>query len=419
MASQNMIFISFFSLSVAVSSCTTQPKVPWVFVEDFRSSGERDDEVIQQAIDEAGRSGTIYFEPNRTYVITNGIRVKESQVLMGNNATLKRATQTFSFLSQPCAASSDTLIVDSIPPGWSVGDQLQVFTDAFYYHSNAFGDYHKLPNIITRIDKNRIFLSSPVGASINGNITMWPKGTFVRKVYTLLKGDSIQFRSVPFSVLNMNFYGNKRENDLNYYWNVNATILVRGLGSRIENCRFSNIPNENIVGQGMYITNCQADDLNGSFVHLSGVDTVSRYLQKHSVIIGNFANRLCVMGNKVSGHAEAAFTTSYNGGFATIANNRIYNCTEAIYGIIDAAYDTADAGKSEVIITGNIFKNCAKIVYDFGKIPDKGKSPADFLISDNIFSHCGTNDWTTTHFKEYADFKIGDNSLTHGTVWKY
>jgi hypothetical protein len=404
--------------TVSLGSCSTSSK-PWVYVEDFRSYGETDDDVIQQAIDEAGPSGVIYFEPGREYVLYNDVLVKSSQILVGNNATLKRGTQVFSFLSKPCAASSDTLIIDSIPRGWKVGDQLQVFTDAQSYNSNAFGDYHKLPNIITRIEKNKIFLSSSVGTSLSGAIKTWPAGTFVRKVFTMLRADSIQFRSATFSVVNMNFNGNKRQNDLNYYWNVNSTIFVRGLGSKIEDCRFYNIPNENIVGQGIYITNCQAEDLNGSFVHFSGVDTASHIVQKHSTVIGNYINKVCLLSTKTTGHSEGAFTTSYNGGFASISNNRVFNCGEAVLGIVDAPYDIADGGKSEIIMTGNLFKNCAKIVYDIAYVKSGLKPSTDIYIADNIFSNCGYNDWTKTNFKQYEGFKIGNNGVTNGTFWKY
>lgn len=425
MAPQNMIFSRhagcrtlFMACMLFVIASCRQEKV-WIYVENFRSAGENDDEVIQQAIDEAGPSGTVYFEAGREYVLHNGILVKKSQTLVGNNATLKRCTQTFSFLSKPCTATSDSLVIDSIPAAWEVGDQLQVCTDNSADNSNAFGDYRRLPNIITRIAGNKIYLSSAVGKSISGRINTWPAGAFVRKVFTMLRGDSIEFRSAPFTVSKLNFYGNKRENDLSNYWNVNSTIFVRGLGSKIEDCTFYNMPNENIVGHGIYITNCQAEDLNGSFVHFSGVDTIGNPVQKHSVVTGNYVNKVCLLSTRTTGHSEGAFTTSYNGGFATIANNRVYNCGEAALGIIDAPYDPADGGKSEIIMTGNLFKNCARIVYDFAFVKPELTASTDIYLGDNIFSNCGFNDWTKTNIRQYNGVRVGNNAVTNGTVWKY
>ena len=389
-----------------------------VFVEDFRTKDNTDDEVIQAAVLAAGPGANILFEPNKQYTLTNQILVRGFQTLVGNNATLKRADQTFTFLSIPAQAASDSLIIDSIPSGWQIGDQLQIFTDSLHAHSNSYGDYPVLPNKIKSIEGNKIRLTSSIGKSIDASIEIWPVRTYVRKVFTILRGDSINSKSVPFNVVNMNFDGNKEHNDLNFYWNVNSTIFVRGVGAKIADCRFYNIPNENIVGQGIYISNCQARNLNGSFVHLSGIDTIHEFTQKNSIISGNFIDSVCLLNTNVTGHSEGCFTTSYNGGFATIVNNRVYNCGEAAIGDIDAPFDIADGGKSEFIITGNIFKNCKSIVADIANVRTGLTPSTDIYIANNIFSNCGVNDWTKfTGLKRYVGLKIGENSI-NDTYWK-
>jgi hypothetical protein len=233
-----------------------------------------------------------------------------------------------------------------------------------------------------------------------------------------LRGDSINLVSVPFRVENLNFDGNSENNDLNHYWNVNSTIFTRGTGAKIEDCRFSDIPNENIVGQGIYITNCQAFRLNGSFVHLSGIDTILRWPQKHSYISGNFIDKVCLVPNTLTGHSEGAFTTSYSGGYASIIGNRVYNCGEAAIGLIEYHTDTADGGKSDLIIMANLFKNCRLTVYNILKVPENGHASSNILISNNIFSNCGVNDWShLTYLDEYTGLNISSNDLTDGTEW--
>jgi hypothetical protein len=403
------------TVSLLQSSCRYSPTI---YVESFRKKGLSDDQVIQKAINAADQGGMIVFQPERVYTVTNTIFVKKFQVLVGNNATLLRSDQSFTTLRSAVEATDSMLHCQTIPKDWVVGDQVQLLTDSTAAHSNSFADLARLPNIITKIDGNSIVLSSQTGASIDGTIRTWPEGTTVRKVYTLLRGDSIAFRSAPFQVRNINFDGNKQHNNLNYYWNVNASIFMRGSGAKIEDCRFFNIPNENIVGQGILITNCQAYNLNGSFVHLSGIDTILQWPQKHSFISGNYVDGVCQIPDSITKHSEGAITTSFNGGFASIIGNRVYNSGESAIGLIEYHIDTADGGKSDLIIMGNLFENCKKIVFGINPVPKNAFPSKNISITNNIFSNCGDNDWSKFDFLEsYSGLMIANNNLTDGTVW--
>jgi hypothetical protein len=388
------------------------------FVEDYRGLGKSDDQVIQDAIDDAGEGATVHFAPNKIYIISNRIAVKQNQTLNGNNATLKRADQTFTTLETPTDPTSNTITVTSIPRGWKEGDQLQLCLDSSTGTSNPFGDYRVLPNIITDIDGRDIVLSSPVGKALSGDLKQWPAGAKVRKVFTMLRGDLIEMRSAPFAVTNMNFDGNRDKNSLNFYWNVNSTIFMRGMGGRVEHCTFINIPNETIVGQGMLVFNCSAKGLNGSFVHLSGNDSMPDLPHRNAMIIGNTVNGVCQVSTYVTGHSEGVITTSYNGGFATVSNNRFYNSGESAIGTIDGHLAIDDGGKSEFIIVGNLFKNCKRIIHNVVYAPEGSTLPTDIFISNNVFSNCGKNDWSQVNYKNgYSGIKVGPNAYTNKTTW--
>jgi hypothetical protein len=388
------------------------------YVEDYRGIGKSDDEVIQDAINEAGEGATIHFATNETYLITNRILVKKNQNLNGNNATLKRADQTFTTLASPADFTVNTIRVKSVPGGWKRGDQLQIFLDSSTGSSNSFGDYRVLPNIITRINGKEITLSSPVGRDLSGRLKQWPAEAKVRKVYSILRGDSIEFRSAPFSVTNMNFDGNRDKNNLNFYWNINSTIFMRGMGGRVEHCTFRNIPNETIVGQGMLVFNCYASGLNGSFVHLSGNDSMPDLLHRNAMILGNTVIGVCQVSTYATGHSEGVITTSYNGGFATVSNNRFYNSGESAIGTIDGHLSVDDGGKSEFIIVGNLFKNCKRVIHSVVYGPEGSTLPTDIFISNNVFSKCGKNDWSKiTGKNNYSGMKVGPNAYTNGTTW--
>lgn len=402
----------------AMASCSSGSHDGQVYVEDYRNIGESDDEVIQEAIDDAAEGATIHFAPGRVYEIENRISVKRNQCLNGNEAILKRANETYTTLTTVTPFSSSTIQVKSVPAGWKTGDQLQIFTDSSTGTSNAFGDYPILPNLIKRISGNEITLSSPVGSDLSGRFREWPAGAKVRKVYALLRGDSLEARSAPFAVENMNFDGNRDNNKLNYYWNVNATIFMRGMGGRVENCTFKNIPNETIVGQGMTVFNCFAKNLNGSFVHLSGNDSMPDLPHRHAMVMANTVIGVCQVSTYVTGHSEGVITTSYNGGFATIANNRFYNSGESAIGTIDGHLAVDDGGKSEFIIVGNIFKNCKRIIHNVVYAPSGSTLPTDIFISNNVFSNCGKNDWSKMKYENgYSGIKVGPNAYTNSTTW--
>jgi hypothetical protein len=389
-----------------------------VYAESYRKKGMPDEKIIQAAINAAGEGGTVQLQGNRVYTIGNVILIKKFQTLLGNNTTLIRANQSFTSLARTASYDQPVLHLSSLPPDWAPGDQIQLLTDSTAAHSNAFADLPRLPNIITSISGDSILLSSPVGSSLDGTITEWPAGAKVRKVFDILRGDSINMASVPFHVQNLNFDGNKKNNDLNYYWNVNATLFTRGAGAKIEDCKFFNIPNENIVGQGIYVTDCQAYNLNGSFVHLSGIDTIHTWPQKNSFIMGNYVDGVCLIPTSVTRHSEGAFTTSFTGGFATIIGNRVYHCGEAAIGLIEYHTDTADGGKSDFVITDNLFKDCQRIIYDIRSVPGNAHASSNIIISDNVFSNCGSNDWSKyTFLKEYTGLKVRYNDLTDGTEW--
>lgn len=407
--------LAFFAFILA--SCGDS-KLPYYYVENFRKTGMTDDEVIQAAINSAPEGATIEFSPSTTYEIGNRIFVKRFQCLNGNNATLRRANETFALLDKPASDSAQELYLQNIPSGWTEGDQIQIFTDSTTGSSNGFGDYRLLPNIVTKIEGNKIILSTKVGKSLNERITEWPAGAKVRKVFTMLRGDSIQFRSAPFTVMNMNFDGNRDHNVLNYYWNVNSTIFMRGMGGRVENCSFFDIPNETIVGQGMIVTKCRAKNLNGSFVHLSGSDSMKDNSHRNAMVIANTVNGVCQVSTYVTGHSEGVVTTSYNGGFATVSNNRFYNSGESAIGTIDGHLAVDDGGKSDFIITDNLFKNCKRIIHSVVYGSAGSRLPTDIFISNNVFSNCGKNDWSKMPYENgHSGITMGPNSYSNGTSW--
>lgn len=381
-----------------------------IFVEQFRKPGMTDWQVIDSATKAMQSNGAIELQAGRTYMIDNSVLMPNGGTLIGNAATIKRANQTATTLSVAAGSAATSITVVIVPVDWKVGSILQLYTDSTT-NKSILGS-----RIIMGISGNVITLSAPVGTSGDATITTWPIGTSVRRVYPLITSRNYSFNtSQSFNVYNLKIDGNKENNAGSFYWNVNQAIVTNGVGSRIVGCDFYNISNECIYGHGFYVAGNTGKRLFGSFVHLSGNDTVKWV--KPAIIISNTIDSVNLAGVPTMTHSEAAITLSYSGGYATIANNRFSNGAESCIGSISWTDDIADGGTSNFEIIGNYFHNFKSIVY---YIYDAGiRSPSkNIYITNNTFDSCGVNDWTPYYsLNAYKGFKIGDNNLVRGTTW--
>ncbi len=221
----------------------------------------------------------------------------------------------------------------------------------------------------------------------------------------------------------INFDGNKANNTGSYSWQHNPTISLRGLGSIVRDCKFYDSPNETVVGQGIRMDNCQGLRLNGSLFHISGLRNYG-YSNKHSVITGCTTDSTNQISTTITGHSEGVITTSFNGGWANVSNNRFYNGTGAVIGYIAPSNSTlSDDGVQDFIFSNNIARNFARIVWQLIDAPNFGMTDSvrNVIITDNVFFNCGTttNDWSSysSFIGWYPSLKIGDNVLSGGTIW--
>lgn len=352
----------------------------------FRVPGLTDDEIIQSALNFAGKGRSVLLA-NKTYNITNEILLDSAQILIGNNSIIKRAPSTFTTLSVSAPNSATSITVSSVPNGWKVGDKIQLYTTISGFKSTV------LLIKITSINGNTIGLSRSINSSEDGTITTWPSGAFVRKVYTLITSKyDLEIVNAPFSVYNITFLGNRSNNNQNLYWFVNSTILTRGFGSVIKNCKFYDIPNENIITQGAHVDGNFARSLNGSFVHISGQNQVSNnYEQQNVWITNNFADSTNLATDALSVHSEGLITNSFNGANAIISGNRFFNGSEGVWGEFYPTAFPNSFGSGRAIFADNYCENFKYIIAAFntGSAYQKGVS-----LAGNEFKDCGVNDWT-------------------------
>lgn len=379
---------------------------------------------IQDAIDAATVPATIVLARDVTYLQTDALEMTDGITLDGNGATIKRGAAQFTTLADSANSTYGFLIVDSIPTGWKAGDQLQLYGDSTIQTSTFNGG----GMLISSISNDTIYLTGLVGpeafTSTNYN---WVAGSYVRKIYSQI-GSSL-VTTPRWVVKNIIFDGNHAENNQNYYWGVNACLVGNGKIT-IDNCQFLRMPNENIVGSGMTITNCYAKELYGSFFHIAANLSIMDKKLFGSYVSGNATDSTNLIPYAVSGHNEAVITFSVGGGFATIVGNNFKDQAQSVIGWLHSGgTNTDDAGTREFIFSNNVVVNdpdftnigtfqqivCC-MAHSAGSV-DSNRA-GGISIQNNVFDNCGANDWSTfaTAIDSFDGVKMCNNVLTGGTT---
>ena len=259
------------------------------------------------------------IEIDSLYLIDRSINLLTNNTYLGtcDNCGFKR-------INPPVTILTDTARVDD--NSISVAD------------NTGFKKRHKI-NIAQSIDFDSLSGFVAYTASINlflgGDTTIFLSGRRIQK--QMLPGDSVSLffpmmlaRTTPVDSIrieNMVFNGNREKYNLNYDWRVSPTLLIPTTNATIiSNCRFEQIPNENIFLCGATFEHCSGTDLNGSALHFSCSD-FDRFT---NVLYNNFTNTNQV-GNEIMQHSEAALTFSAKVQNLRVAYNRFENIEE--YGV--------------------------------------------------------------------------------------
>lgn len=195
--------------------------------------------------------------------------------------------------------------------------------------------------------------TASVSAFFGDDQTIFLSGRSVRK--QMLPGDSVGLffsimstgygvRTDSILLKNLVFDGNREHYNLSYDWRVNTTIQFgTNVGSQIDNCRFYNIPAENIFFCGTTVTNSSGIGFNGSALHFS----CNNNNKGTTDVMYNDFTTLNEVGNDVMAHSEAGFTLSSKVRGFRISYNKLNDLSEIGIGIF-ANDDTAN------VVTDNL-----------------------------------------------------------------
>lgn len=315
--------------------------------------------------------GIIQLKPGAVYLISDELNYQNANsefTVIGYGATIKRCDAITTTLSS-AATSASTFIVVNDTGNFSVGQDVGVLDGTATYGGQGHAEVSIFPEI-TSISNDTIYLSAALSGPTNYAI-----GSTVFRSFDML-------RETRVSVYGVTFDGN-RNNQVNFGWTHSQTIDKLEPGSVVQNCRFINIPNENIFYEvGVLITGNYADSLNGSFAHC----TSSPYdLQGRNVLSNNIISNASLVDRAIAGHNEAVFTCSAHTDTLIVSNNIVINSTNGFFGASNSSDDNV------ISITGNIVINCKSAVEIQVRTADPNPPVAEpgFTVSDNIFYNCG------------------------------
>lgn len=360
---------------------------------------------LQEQIDSQGDGAVIDLDPNLTYVLDSALNLRNYSGVKfnGHGATIMRSNSrhTSTKLANNYKAGSTMVIVESVPENFRVGDELAIAKGI------AIDQVTNNPRKIVSISGNTINLSS----SFYDDYTT-DENAIVFKTFALIHGlpSHIPNGSNPSTIIeNIFFDGNARNNKINYGWVINMAIgLHGGKDSIIRNNHFVDMPNETIVGHGVVVDNNIFDGLNGSAFHTSVHDN-TKQINGLASFINNTVTNVNRIDKYLSGHSEGAITFSWGGGNLNIENN-YFSSETGNYGVMGIFAGQPQNTDENLIVTSNEAYNFEWII----KILSPDSSPSkNILITDNLFSNAGINDFT--HLAGDTTMRFGCNELLNGT----
>lgn len=314
-------------------------------------NGTTDDTLaIRAAVTAAGVRGTLVFTPGKTYLVSGSIELLEQQVVIGYGATLKRCNQITATTTGSISTGGGSVTV-----GVSSVGGLKVGMDVAVFNGGTF-DIHQ--HAIIGIAGNNITLGTAFTTGFSSGATMV---TAFRTLYAPDGG----------KVYGLTFDGNRANNTSFGRWEIHQAIYALGLSSVVQDCTINNEVSEGVYasGPGVAVHNNRITNCWGNGVHLSGCTGAK--VTNNYVYNTNLGS---------TGHEDGLICFSDLTEYALVANNYL---DTGICGV--SSIDTD--GNSNIVITGNIIKNCSTSGIE-GDVPSDQGLVGRLTITGNIIEDC-------------------------------
>lgn len=334
--------------------------------------GSADDSTaISAACTTAGTKGVVMLTKNKTYLINKEFNWPNGVTVIGYGATLKRANEKKT-TTTAIVLSGATSVPVTDASVFSVGDYVILLDAGAANGGQAQGEACDRTQISAIVGN-----TLTVGAIANG-IASYPSGTVVVKMFNMMNWNS---NNTDIKIYGLTFDGNRDNNSTHLGWSVGYTVYNIGRNGIIRDCKFINIPRENILTTNyLEAINNYADGTNGSFCHLSSSDALKGF----NKFIGNSWRNICETDNAINGHNESCITFSSTSVKTIIANNSLYTCGGMLFGIAGSDDNESD---DQVICTGNYCEDITGITKIYSNDPNNVNYPKGYTITGNYFKN--------------------------------
>lgn len=319
---------------------------------------------------------TLHLKPKETYNVDLPMRILGDIRIEGHNATIKRASQRSSLLTANSNAGTSTVTVADasvfrvgmrafvVKTSGVLGGHAMVNGSSVLYGSSGF--------LIMNINGNVITL----GGTLQQNCVV---GNKLVALDSLILSDN---STAKFVCADLTFDGNKSQHADVLDWAAGYGISV--MGGWFERCKFINMPNENVTISYGEVRNCEAVNLNGSFLHPSSADGSDT---KGILVENCFTTNTNTTNN---GHSEGVVAFSNNG-----RNIRVINCVfdnstgakgDGVFGVLDAASDT---NRDDNFLASNVVAKNFKSIVTLS-LSGGTKNFSRFILKECTFERCGS-----------------------------
>jgi len=375
-----------------------QPAKGLLDIDDF---GGRGDNSFDNAL--AFELYTTYCKTTqKRFVLRKGIYKTTRQVdlsfipnVEGRGATIKRwdFAGTAGLLAANYTSGNLTITVTD-GSKFKIGQAVNVATGPNDGQHNAIGGSATILNIAGNV----ITLSSGFSSSYTAGAA-----TLITNYRLVYFNNTSFIDTIKCVVDNVVFDGNYF-NAYNYSWSINHNIEIVSTDLVFTNCRFQNIPNENIdASNKIEIHNCTGANANGSFIHFSSQPDYAK--TTNSILLNQLKlDNFNIKSAAEAGHSEALFTVSAECRFIKIKNVSakkggkfifaIGNETTESISIEDCEFENfkgimyVSLGRRYQLIN-NRFKTCGDLVFysTNGNIKSDSTALGQITISGNYFEN--------------------------------
>jgi len=333
----------------------------------------------------AGPDAIIDYKPGFQYPVDRLIPIKQNQTHKGGY--LKRAAPVWTLLSNNEAIGSTSIEVAD-------ASSLQAGMLFLIKGAGTDGSHGDNSNGTTGTEWHEILSISGNTLTISGSVyriekAMLAGDTLITVAPLLYRENSILGASDSDYIVkckDMTFDGNYSQNNKIIDYQQPATIEMFGGYVIADNCTFKNIPGENIYTTGGYVTNCVANNLQGSFAHgTNNLQTIDSLYQEF-VVVNLKADSVGLGTAELQGHSEAILWVNST----KTANSKWIDCTVTNSGMTGRgkALWSGNADDGIVQVIRGTYKK-ARGIMDLSGCDSTTAKGSRVLIQDAKFNNCG------------------------------